>query len=163
MITSPQELVWRGRLHLGDQPGCFGDASYAGLGCTLPLTLTQAGPAEAGAPVPPTGRVTLVLETEHLITQDGYPGHEVVVSLFSPDAVDARRWSRKELHREELRGGPESRIALALPPGLAKAFLAVAIHVDTTAAPGLYNDFVVTRLSLESPNYEYVASFGFHA
>lgn len=41
-MKNPQsEMIWKGRLQLGDEPGVYGDASYSGLGCQLPATLTK--------------------------------------------------------------------------------------------------------------------------
>ena len=37
------------------------------------------------------------------------------------------------------------------------------VRVDTTVPPGLYDDFMVTRLLNKSANFTFVASFGFSA
>ncbi|HEV7450602.1 MAG TPA: hypothetical protein VGO16_04285 [Pseudonocardiaceae bacterium] len=42
-------------------------------------------------------------------------------------------------------------------------FVSVRVRVDTTVPPGLYDDFVVTRLLNKSANFTFVASFGFSA
>lgn len=67
--SSHQELVWKGRLHLGDEPGIYGDAAYAGTGVDLPVTLYPLAADVSGADV------TIVVEAEHVKTYDGYAGH----------------------------------------------------------------------------------------
>ncbi|MGH3475601.1 MAG: hypothetical protein ACRDSG_16220 [Pseudonocardiaceae bacterium] len=43
-------------------------------------------------------------------------------------------------------------------------FVSVRVRVDTTVPPGLYDDFVVTRLPNKKPaNFTFVASFGLSA
>jgi hypothetical protein len=43
------------------------------------------------------------------------------------------------------------------------AFVSVRVRVDTDVPPGLYDDFVVTKLLNSSANFVFVASFGFSA
>ncbi len=52
------ELLWRGRLHLGDGPGVYGDASYVGLGVELPMMIRRFPDAQGNADV------NLVVEAE---------------------------------------------------------------------------------------------------
>jgi len=42
-------------------------------------------------------------------------------------------------------------------------FVSVRVRVDTEVPPGLYDDFVVTRLLNRSVDFTFVASFGFSA
>ena len=44
MLSSSPELIWKGRIHLGDEPGIFGDAEYAGISLELPVTLEKTDP-----------------------------------------------------------------------------------------------------------------------
>jgi hypothetical protein len=41
MSNQKSELIWAGRIHLGDEPGVYGDAAYTGLATEFPLTLTK--------------------------------------------------------------------------------------------------------------------------
>ncbi|MGH3899036.1 MAG: hypothetical protein ACRDTA_12465 [Pseudonocardiaceae bacterium] len=43
------------------------------------------------------------------------------------------------------------------------AFASVRVQVDTKVPPGLYDDFVVTRLLNKAANFTFAASFGFGA
>ncbi len=72
------ELIWQGRVQLGDEPGVYGDADYAGLSFELPVTLT---------PFMPEG-ATLVVAFD--LTAEGassfgapYLGHVVTISEFT--------------------------------------------------------------------------------
>ena len=73
------ELVWQGRLHLGDGPGVYGDASYVGLGVELPLTLRRFPDADG----PPA--VSMLVETEGLQPRGGLLGPTV---LHWDNAID---------------------------------------------------------------------------
>lgn len=49
-------------------------------------------------------------------------------------------------------------VATGMPTGK-PVYLSVHLHVDMTVAPGLYDDFVLLALRVESVTY--IASFGF--
>lgn len=42
-------------------------------------------------------------------------------------------------------------------------FVSVRVRIDTEVPPGLYDDFLVTRLLNKSQNFTFVASLGFSA
>jgi hypothetical protein len=42
-------------------------------------------------------------------------------------------------------------------------FVSVRVRIDAGVSPGLYDDFVVTRLLNKSPEFTFVASLGFRA
>jgi hypothetical protein len=67
-VTPQQELVWQGRLHLGDEPGVYGDAAYCGLAAELPLTVERLNPSDTSQ-----AKFRLLLETEGLETFTGFP------------------------------------------------------------------------------------------
>lgn len=69
MHNSLQELDRKGRLHLGDEPGIYGDTAYAGTGVDLPVTLYPFAADVSGADV------TIVVEAEHIEIYGGYAGH----------------------------------------------------------------------------------------
>jgi hypothetical protein len=65
------EMIWRGRLHLGDEPGVYGDAAYAGLGTELPVTLTPSDPNASAEDV------ALEIQAADVSVFAPYPGHSV--------------------------------------------------------------------------------------
>src|SRR5262249_20855977 len=62
-------LIWQGRIHLGDEPGVYGDASYSGLCMELPMTFHPFDPTS------PNEDLNLELEAEDVNVYTGYPGH----------------------------------------------------------------------------------------
>ncbi|MFE7129650.1 hypothetical protein ACFVIM_02195 [Streptomyces sp. NPDC057638] len=157
MLTSQAELVWQGRIHLGDEPGVYADAAYSGLSTELPLTLERINPAGPHA-------TTLVIATDDLRTFQGYPGHLVEVFLFVPDPTGPTHWNRTTLTTARLTGsGDRHEIPLDLTSQGSPLRISVRVSVDTTVPPGLYDDFVLRRLSNKAVDFTYVASFGFRA
>src|SRR5262249_13218580 len=149
------ELVWQGRFHYGDQPGVYGDAAYVGLASEWPLTVRKFDRAPG-----PDGEGTLRLTATDVKIYGQYPGHRVTVSRWVPDIPgNPLTWRRVQL-------GPTFRLTsgqldatVALPGDAAAAWLSVRIEVDDTMHPGLFDEFVVTRLELASGTH--YASFGF--
>ncbi|HET9256151.1 MAG TPA: hypothetical protein VFO16_13255 [Pseudonocardiaceae bacterium] len=158
MLSARPELIWEGRLHMGDEPGVYGDAAYSGIAMELPLTLRKTDPSG-----PDT--TTLVLRTQDVQTFAGYPGHLITVTAYQPDPHDPARATEKVLTTATLTSADNNRkeITVDLAGIGSPAFVSVRVRVDTTVPPGLYDDFVVTRLSNKSVNFTFVASFGFSA
>jgi hypothetical protein len=158
MLSVGPELVWEGRIHVGDEPGVYGDAAYSGIALELPLTLRKTDPAG-----PDT--TTLVLRTQDVQTFAGYPGHLITVTAYQPDPNDPTRATETVLTTERLTSADNNRkeIVARLAGLNSPAFVSVRVRADTTVPPGLYDDFVVTRLLNRSANFTFVASFGFSA
>ena len=156
-VPTGQELIWQGRLHLGDEPGVYGDATYTGIGCELPITLRRFNPQAAED-------ATLFLRTEHVAVYQGYPGHRVTVTAYEESST-AHHWQERVLV-DDIRITDENPVAVTLPLSQQpdrpeNVFLSVRIRADTTVAPGLYDDFLIVSLSLESGPHGYYAIFGF--
>jgi hypothetical protein len=158
MLTTNPQLVWQGRIHLGDEPGVFGDASYAGLSVELPLTLTRIDPD--GPDV-----TTLVLDTEDVQTFPGYPGHLITIIGYAPASTDPDRWQETTLTTAWLTSADNNHkeIAVDLTGHPSPTFLSVRVRIDTEVPSGLYDDFVLTKILNNSPNAVFVASLGFAA
>lgn len=156
MLSAKPELVWQGRIHLGDEPGVFGDASYAGLAVEFPVTLQKTDSAG-----PDT--TTLVVQTQDVETFSGYPGHLITVRLYEEDPNRQFHFMETLLKAERLTSADNNRqeIAIDLTGKPSPMFVSVRIRIDTEVPPGLYDDFVVTRLLNKSQNFTFVASFGF--
>ncbi|GAA0389253.1 hypothetical protein [Streptomyces luteireticuli] len=156
MLSAQAELIWQGRIHLGDEPGVYGDASYSGLTVELPITLER---------LATTGpfTTTLELEIQDMQTFQGYPGHLLEVFLFVP-ASTPQHFTRKLLASTRLTGnGERHTIAVDFTGHRSPHRVGVRLSIDTDVPPGLYDDFVLTRLSNRSQDFAYVASFGFRA
>lgn len=157
MLSPQPELIWQGRTHLGDEPGLFGDACYCGLTTELPVTLRKTDPSG-----PDT--TTLVVMTQNVETFSGYPGHLITVTLYEEDPDQQFHSLETVLATKRLTSADNNRqeITLSLTGRTSPLFLSVRIRIDTEVPPGLYDDFVVTRLLNKSPEFTFVASFGFH-
>ena len=158
MLSAQPELVWQGRIHLGDEPGVYGDAAYSGVALEFPLTLHKTDPAG-----PDT--TTLVLRTQDVQTFAGYSGHLITVTAYQPDPGDPTHATETVLATERLTSADNNRkdVVVNLVGIVSPVFVSVRVRVDTEVPPGLYDDFVVTRLLNRSVDFTFVASFGFSA
>jgi hypothetical protein len=158
MLSGQPELIWEGRIHLGDEPGVYGDAAYSGIALEFPLTLRKTDPAG-----PDT--TTLVLRTQDVQTFAGYPGHLITVTAYQPDPDDPTHSIETLLCTATLSNTDNNRkeVPINLAGLSSPVFVSVRVRVDTKVPPGLYDDFVVTRLLNKSANFTFVASFGFSA
>lgn len=148
------ELIWEGRFHVGDEPGVYGNAEYAGLAVELPVTLTDY--SGAGGPAD----VTFDL-TGQGVSNFGppYPGHKVTVwALTQVASSNPPVWQKQQVSAGVLDADAVS-IGVRIEPGI--RFVTVRVEADVTVTPGLYDDFVLTGLSLRSTTH--YADFGFRA
>ena len=157
MISIEPELIWQGRLQLGDEPGTYGDATYTGLATEFPVTLQSSGSNDSDI-------VTFQLRAERVKVFQGYVGHKVTIFSYE-ETSQPYRWKQNKIHEDRLTSDDlQVQIDLsAIKPSDRKKpiWLSIEIEVDTTVAPGLYNDFVLQSLSVTSQNYKYTATFGF--
>ena len=160
MATNQQkEGVWTGRVHLGDEPGIYGNASYNGLSAELPLTVYRSDAASREE-----FRLALTLFTESVETYAGYEGHRVVVTLYEADPSQPYHSVERIVAEARLTSADanEKTLEVSVPPVPGPFWLSVKLRCDTTVNPGLYDDFLLTGLSFSSANYALYASFGFH-
>lgn len=158
MLSQQSELIWNGRIHLGDEPGIYGVTPYPGLALELPVTLEKTDPAAAD-------ETTLILHTKNVETFTGYPGHKITVTAFVPDPNQPFHSVEQVLATELLTSADNNRkqVELDLTGLTFPVFIGVRVRIDTEVPPGLYDDFLVTRLLNKSTNFGIIASFGFHA
>ncbi|MGH3913812.1 MAG: hypothetical protein ACRDTC_10445 [Pseudonocardiaceae bacterium] len=158
MLGPQPELVWRGRIHLGDEPGVFGDAFYAGLATELPVTVQKTDPTG-----PDT--TTLVVVTQNVETFSGYPGHLITATLYEEDPDQEFHSIETVLATQRLTSTDDNRreITLDLAGKSSPAFVSVRVRIDTEVPPGLYDDFVVTGLLNTSENFTFVAALGYRS
>jgi hypothetical protein len=155
-LSQQAELIWQGRIHLGDDPGVFGDAAYGGLGVELSITLIKTDPAAKDS-------TTIVVCTKQVQTFSGYPGHRISIFAYVPDPNEPNHSNRTVLARARLTTDDDNRkeVPVDLSGLTFPAFLGVQLEVDTEVPPGLYDDFLFLQLSNSAVNFAFVASFGF--
>ncbi|MGW2439463.1 hypothetical protein ACWCY1_22330 [Streptomyces goshikiensis] len=158
MHSSKPELVWQGRVHLGDEPGVFDDAHYSGLTVELPITLQKIN--TSGPDV-----TTLLLVSQNVETFAGYPGHLITVTQYRPDPHRPNHCTETVLTTARLESSDHNRkeVALNLANQPTSVYVGVRVHIDTDVPPGLYDDFVLTQLLNKSESFTFAASLGFHA
>jgi hypothetical protein len=156
MFEPKFELVWRGGLHFGDAPGIFEDAHFVGLAGEWPLTLRKFDPHDGR-----DGTIALRLEAENVNILGSSSGHQLSVIGFVPDARSSQRWRRRPIPviGSDRLSSDAHELEVAIPSDAATLYLSVRLEVDTSVAPGLFNDFVVRRLALKSATH--YSSFGF--
>lgn len=156
--NAQQEMIWQGRLHIGDDPGIYGDASYCGLAAELPITVYRSDASNTT-----TTSFLLIIETKDVETYAGYPGHELVVILYEPDPHQQFHSVERILTEAKLIGSDNNRKEILVDIGtISGPFrLSVRIRCDTTVNPGFYDDFVWRRLSLLATDFSFYGSLGF--
>lgn len=152
------ELIWRGRLHIGDEPGVYGNASYVGLCAEWPLTLRKFDPESEDA-----GNVMIRLRAEDAGVRPPFKGHRVSLWRYRPAPTlgNPQAWARTRLasgaaHRLS---GLELGIATQLPGDAPTLHVSLRIETDVSPLPGLYDDLVLVELSMLSLTH--YASLGF--
>ncbi|HEU5156503.1 MAG TPA: hypothetical protein VFU43_05860 [Streptosporangiaceae bacterium] len=150
------ERIWQGRIHIGDEPGIYGDAQFPGAAAELPFTLQHTSTAG-------DNRASLIVETKDAQTFSGYPGHSIVVILH---VVDLATFHAKEvvLARARLTSADNNRkqIPINLSGQTTPYFISVQVRGDEQVPPGAQDDFLLTGLSLLSPDFQFLANFGYN-
>jgi hypothetical protein len=166
MIHPESELIWTGRMHLGDEPGIYGNASYVGLSFELPIMLRPFSTESVASP-----DATLVLSSEEVKVYPPYRGHIVTITSYeqvpSADPAALPPWRERPVCPKQpdnespcaWRLTKEGDLKLDFDPPQNSFYYSVRVRVDTTVTAGLYDDFLITRLGIRSKTH--YASFGF--
>ncbi|MTD95600.1 hypothetical protein GIW81_14775 [Hyphomicrobium sp. xq] len=147
--TGSGELIWQGRIQIGDEPGVYGDANYSGLAAEFPITLTAFG---SGTPT-----VEFELSAEGASNfGPPYKGHNV--TLFALTESNPAVWQKAMIAQGQLTSD-SFKLAAPLPAGV--RYVSLRVEADTSVTPGFYDDFVLTGLTLHAASH--YADFGFRA
>ncbi|RCG32395.1 hypothetical protein DQ384_05930 [Sphaerisporangium album] len=151
---APQaELIWQGRVHLGDEPGIYGDTPFAGAATEFPITLQRTS-------APGEDKTVLVVEAQDSQTFTGYPGHSIKVILH---VVDTTTFKAREVVLASKRlTDNRKEIPIDLTGYTSPYFVSVQIRQDETVPPGAQDDFLVTRLSNLSAGFQFFANYGYN-
>ncbi len=130
----PYYLIWTGSLNLGDTPGVFGDAQFAGLMLQMPLTITFV--PDGTDPINfllMTTEVEIFNGKKHPVYWDWEPGTPLPTPVGYIDDTDI------------IPGKPEFHL-LTVPRASAtvsRHWITIQINPDIPA--GLRDDFVLKR------------------
>ena len=146
------EPIWEGRIHLGDEPGIYGAATYAGIANDFPVTLTPFNPAGGTPP-----DISFAISANRITIYPPYKGHVVTVYAYTQDVVaNPPTWSRRAVGNALM---DQASIEVQTSGVNDERYFSVRIEVATDVAPGLYDDFVLRTLTLKSTTH--YADFGF--
>lgn len=148
MGESEAEDIWSGRLHLGDSPGVYGDATYVGLMASLPVELT---PFTGGISA---SSVAFVIYADGVSNPASERGH--AVSAVGFERTDDDSWHEVPLGDPVYLNGPSVTLTI---DGDIPRYVALKVTLNTAPAPGLYDDLILTKLQLVSTSH--YADFGF--
>ncbi|GII85641.1 hypothetical protein Ssi03_36310 [Sphaerisporangium siamense] len=151
---APQgELIWQGKVHLGDEPGIYGDATFAGGAIEFPITLQRTS-------APGDAKTVLVVETQDAQNFTGYPGHSIKAILH---VVDTTTFKAREVVLATRRLTDNRReVPIDLTGYTGPYFVSVQVRQDETVPPGAQDDFLVTRLSNLSDGFRFFANYGYN-
>ncbi|MCG8332315.1 MAG: hypothetical protein MI974_31805 [Chitinophagales bacterium] len=152
-MKKTSELLWQGNVHMGDQPGTFGNANYSGICFELPFMLESS--------IGTKQEVSISIITDLVKVYTGYTGHKVTISRYelntgSPNPYDWKRVIIKETYIDD-----DNIKKIDFEVQGVTVFLSCKIEVDTTTAPGLYDEFLIKEFRFKSDDYLYSASLGF--
>ncbi len=144
-----REPIWEGRLHLGDNPGIYGDATFAGMSLELPVTLERF--PEVGPDEPADLHFELLANRVGVIPPQA--GHRVTAVAY----LSAGGGWETRVVGEARMTEPAVTVTAQVPEA---RYVGIRVEIDRAAHPGLYDDLVVLSLSLRSLTH--YAKFGFH-
>ena len=133
--SHPYYLVWTGALNLGDTPGVFYDAEFAGLLLQMPITITFL--PEGEDPIKlllMTTEVEVFNDKKHPVYWDWTPGDPLPTPVGFIDDTDL------------IPGRPEFHL-LTIPrasASLDRHWITIQVNPEITA--GLRDDFVLKRI-----------------
>ncbi|MHA4845768.1 hypothetical protein ACX0G7_16460 [Flavitalea antarctica] len=160
MINSSSTFIWQGRIHIGDEPGIYGNGHYAGLSMEFPLTIKN---FNAQQPIADT--IKLEFLTESVAVFAGYLGHLIVVRQYTPDPQPANPYKWKETIVKSsdriIHGATSTVIDIPVSGSADPIYLSIAIEIDTDVKPGLYDDFLFTGLNYTTTTQNVYLNFGF--
>src|SRR5580693_10073685 len=146
MINPASIFIWEGIIHMGDEPGIYGNAHYSGLSMEFPLTVRNFNHSS-----PPSDIIKLEIDTEDVNVFLGYLGHLIVIRLYTPDPQPGKpnKWKETIIKNTDriLNGATKTVIDIPVSGSPDPIYISITIQIDTDVKPGLYDDFLFTGLS----------------
>lgn len=159
-MNSSSTFIWEGRIHIGDEPGIYGNAHYSGLSMEFPLTVKNFNPK-----TPNGDTIKLEFSTENVTVFAGYSGHLIVVRQYTPDPQPANpyKWKETIIKNSDriVNGATTTVVDIPVSGSSDPIYLSVAIEIDTDVKPGLYDDFLFIGLKYTTTSQNVYLNFGF--
>jgi len=131
----PYYVIWSGCLHLGDTPGVFMDAQFAGLLVQIPVTITFLPDGSDSVRFRlTTTEVEVFNEKKHPVYWDWSPGSALPIPVGYIDDQELIP-GHPEMHEVSV---PKASVSLG------KHWLTIQVNAETDA--GLRDDFVLERI-----------------
>ena len=134
--SHPFFLIWTGSLNLGDTPGVFMDAQFAGLLLQLPITITFLPPAGTD-PIQMllmTTEVEIFNSKKHPVYWDWTPGSTFPTPVGFIDDTDL------------IPGRPEYHLLSIPRSSVSEGRHSITIQINPDIPAGLRDDFVLKRI-----------------
>jgi hypothetical protein len=148
-----EDLLWRGRIQLGDEPGIYGDVQYAGFCIEFPIELHSFNSNSSG-------NVKFIVEAKEVKVYEGYSGHQVTVFSYKRDTINKNKWNKYEVIKKRLTNKNKGRLELPIS-GIIPLYTSLRIEVDSELPPGLIDEFIVHRIAISSKTHYGYLGFRF--
>ena len=153
-------FIWEGRIHIGDEPGIYGNAYYCGISMEYPLTVKNFNPQ-----TPNGDTIQLEFITENVNVFAGYLGHLIVVRQYLPDPQPGNlyKWKETVIKNTDriVNAATTTVVDIIVSGSVDPIYISVAVEIDTDVKPGLYDDFLFTGLKYRTTTQNVYLNFGF--
>lgn len=160
MMHPNSTFIWEGRIHIGDEPGIYGNAHYPGISMEFPLTVKNFNPQ-----TPSGDTIKLELLTENVNVFAGYLGHLIIIRQYTPDPQPSNpfKWKETIIKNSDriVNGATTTIVYIPVSESSDPIYLSVAIEIDTDVKPGLYDDFLFIGLRYNTTTQNVYVNFGF--
>jgi hypothetical protein len=160
-MTTPAEthkridLLWQGRIHLGDEIGVYDDARYSGTCFDLPIQLFPFRGEIKEADI------TFLVVAEGMQEFNSYPGHRLAILARLENEGNPGHWLIKPLAESRMKANGEITAEISLR-GRVPEYISLLVEVDTELPPGMYDEVVVRRVSMISKTHYGLTGFRRH-
>ena len=159
-MNANSTFTWEGAIHIGDEPGIYGNAHYSGLSMEFALTIKNFNPS---APQGDVLKLEFLTKNVNIFT--GYLGHLIVVRQYTPDPQPGNpfKWKETIIKNSDriLNAATSTVVDIPISGSADPVYISVAIEIDTDVKPGLYDDFLFTGLQYTTSMQNIYVNFGF--
>lgn len=149
------DLIWQGRIHLGDESGVYDDARYGGTRFDLPIQLFPFSSEIK------EGDLTFLVVAEGVQEFEGYPGHRLEILGYSENEEKRGHWLVTPVAESRIKAEGEVTAEIRFR-GRIPEYVSVSIGIDTELPPGMYDEIILRRISIISKTHYGLIGFRRH-